>query len=417
MRVKLIIGAFMTGGLGKMVISPLFDSLQHINTPINWENFSAAYHPQDIEHALLFLKSYKGSTGTFNSYRREIERLIHWCALIKTKSLTKLKREDIEEYIEFCQKPPTDWIGKTKAARFIENDGMRIPNPEWRPFIATVSKIEHRLGKQPDIKKFEFTHGSVKELFAILSSFYNYLMQDEYAMMNPIALIRQKSKFIRKNQGQPKIRRLSELQWQYVINTAQELAEQHPQAHERTLFIMSALYSMYLRISELVASTRWIPQMHDFSRDSDGNWWFTTVGKGNKERKIAVSEAMLEALKRWRKYLGLSSLPSPADSSPLLPKTKGIGPIKSTNYIRRIVQFCFDQAIMQLNKDGLSEEAETLNEATVHWLRHTGISDDVKIRPREHVRDDAGHSSSAITDKYIDIELRERHRSARKKTI
>lgn len=42
-----------------------------------------------------------------------------------------------------------------------------------------------------------------------------------------------------------------------------------------------------------------------------------------------------------------------------------------------------------------------------HWLWHTGISEDVKIRPREHVRDDAGHSSSAITDKYIDIELRE----------
>ena len=48
-------------------------------------------------------------------------------------------------------------------------------------------------------------------------------------------------------------------------------------------------------------------------------------------------------------------------------------------------------------------------------LRHTGILDDVKFRPREHVRDDAGHSSSAITDKYI--ELRERRSSARKKEI
>ena len=53
----------------------------------------------------------------------------------------------------------------------------------------------------------------------------------------------------------------------------------------------------------------------------------------------------------------------------------------------------------------------------MHWLRHTGSSDDVKIRPKDHVRDDAGHSSSAITDKYIDIELLERHRSARKKLI
>lgn len=57
------------------------------------------------------------------------------------------------------------------------------------------------------------------------------------------------------------------------------------------------------------------------------------------------------------------------------------------------------------------------NKATVHWLRHTGISDDVKIRPKEHVRDDAGHSSSAITDRYIDIELRERHKSAKAKPL
>jgi hypothetical protein len=54
---------------------------------------------------------------------------------------------------------------------------------------------------------------------------------------------------------------------------------------------------------------------------------------------------------------------------------------------------------------------------SLHWLRHTGISDDVKIRPREHVRDDAEHSSSAITDRHVDIELKERHKSARKKPI
>ena len=172
---------------------------------------------------------------------------------------------------------------------------------------------------------------------------------------------------------------------------------------------------MYLRVSELTATERWTPQMNDFYRDSEDHWWFTTVGKGNKERQIAVSDSMLTALKRWRTHLDLPSFPSPADQLPLLLKKRGKGPIKSTNLIRKIVQKCFDIAIIQLTKDGLIEEAETLNEATVHWLRHTGISDDVKIRPREHVRDDAGHSSSAITDKYIDIELYERYKSAQKK--
>ena len=180
---------------------------------------------------------------------------------------------------------------------------------------------------------------------------------------------------------------------------------------------MSALYSMYLRISELAASKRWTPTMSHFYKDSEDCWWFVTVGKGNKQRQIAVSDAMLEALKRWRQFLGLPALPSPADQSPLLPKARGQGPITSTSYIRKIVQGCFDHAINKLNQDNFKDEAESLTEATVHWLRHTGISDDVKHRPREHVRDDAGHGSSAITDKYIDIELRERHRSAKGKPI
>jgi integrase len=174
---------------------------------------------------------------------------------------------------------------------------------------------------------------------------------------------------------------------------------------------------MYLRISELAASERWVPTMNDFHKDHDGLWWFTTVGKGNKERQIAVSDTMLAALKRWRKFQGLSVLPSPADNSPLLPLHRGQGPMGNTTHIRDIVQKCFDNAIQTLNDRGLAEEAESLMDATVHWLRHTGISEDVKIRPREHVRDDAGHSSSAITDKYIDIELKERHKSARKKRI
>ncbi len=396
---------------------PLFDSIEYIHLQDDFSYLQSGYQSKDIKIAIEFLKSYRGSLGTFNAYRREIERLLHWCALISKTTLKKLKRDDIENFIQFALKPPREWIGKTKPPRFIVKDGKRIPNTKWRPFIVTVSKAQYRLGETPKIKDFELTHGSLRELFAILSSFFNYLLQEEYVFANPVALIRQKSKFIRKSQGQPKIRRLSELQWQTVIDTAKKLAEKNPDQHERTLFTMSILYSMYLRISELTASDRWTPKMNDFSRDGDENWWFTTVGKGNKERQIAVSDATLKALKRWRKHLHLSPLPSPADDSPLLPKSKGVGPIKSANYIRKIVQYCFDQAVEKLNTDGLSEEGATLSEATVHWLRHTGISDDVKIRPREHVRDDAGHSSSAITDKYIDVEKRERHRSARKKQI
>lgn len=394
----------------------LFDTVEYIRkqTP---PNHLSQIQKNDFLISKSFLKSYTGSLGTFDSYRREIERLLHWCLLITNKSLKQLKREDIEVFIRFCQKPKKSWIGIKKAPRFIEKESLRIPNPEWRPYVVVVSKAAFRKGEKPDINQFKLSQGSLKQLFAILSTFFNYLLQEEYVSANPVMLIRQKSKFIRKQQGSAKIRRLSKLQWQYAIKTAKELAENDAAIHERTLFIMSILYSMYLRISELVASSRWTPTMNHFQRDSDGNWWFTTVGKGNKQRQIAVSNSMLVALKHWRKHLGLSPLPSPADNSPLLPKIKGKGPITNTNHVRKIIQYCFDRTMDALNKDGLTEEAESLVEATVHWLRHTGISDDIKRRPREHIRDDAGHSSSAITDKYIDIELKERHKSAKNKPI
>ncbi|MCK4870978.1 MAG: site-specific integrase [Gammaproteobacteria bacterium] len=395
---------------------PLFDTLHELEASsydANLENIFA----NDFFHVKQFLYSYRGSEATFNAYRRELERFLHWGALVAEKRLTEIKRLDIEQYIEFCQKPPGCWIGTKNVARFITKNGVRVPNPMWRPFVVRVNKTAYIQGKQASINEYNLSQKALQALFAVLGSFYNYLIQEEYIDFNPVAQIRQKSKYIRKTQGQTIIRRLTELQWQYVIETAELLADQDPDQHERTLFIMNALYGMYLRISELAASERWVPEMSDFFRDMDGNWWFKTVGKGNKERNITVSDAMLASLKRYRQSLSLSPLPVVGETMPLIYRQRGRGAINSTRQIRLIVQNCFNVAITRMQQDTFHEEAEQLKAATVHWLRHTGISDDVKIRPREHVRDDAGHGSSAITDRYIDVELRARHASGKKKKI
>lgn len=404
------------------IIQPLFDTLENLSELIHNRDRPALTYIEtsgitdavkDYEHALAFLYSYRGSRDTFASYRREVERLLQWSWFIQARSLTELKRADIEAYIDFCQQPPLNWIANKTVPRFVNNQGMRVANEEWRPFVVKKS----RQNPNSDIRDFSLSPKALQAVFAILGSFYTYLIQEEYTESNPVALIRQKSKYLRKRQQKDKIRRLTDLQWSYVVETSELLANDDPAQHERTLFVIQALYGMYLRISELTATERWTPQMGDFSMDMDGNWWFTTVGKGNKERDISVSDAMLDALKRYRAFLGLSALPSPGESTPLVHKTRGRGGITSTRQIRNIVKNCFDQSIMRMKKDGFDQDAELLKAATVHWLRHTGISDDVKHRPREHVRDDAGHGSSAITDKYIDVEMRERHRSAKNKTI
>lgn len=407
---------------------PLFDGLEYLTDTTQAHYFSAieARLTQDVpisearldyKHTCQFLYAYRGSDETVKSYRREIERLLQWSWFVRLKTLKHLRRSDMEAFLEFCQSPPDHWIGTKHVQRFMNKEGERVANPEWRPFIAAISKKAHLEGHEPNTKTYRLSQNALQAIFAILSSYFNYLENEEYTFGNPISQIRQKSKFLRKHHGKKTIRRLSDLQWNYIIETAEQMANEKPEVHERTLFIMNALFAMYLRISELAASARWQPEMGHFFKDMDGNWWFKTVGKGNKERDISVSNAMIEALKRYRIYLGLPTLPSPGETTPLLSKIQGKGPIEGTRHIRKIVQACFDQTKERLIKDGFNEDAETLMVATVHWLRHTGISEDVKVRPREHVRDDAGHSSSAITDQYIDIELRARHASAKKKLI
>jgi integrase len=330
--------------------------------------------------------------------------------------LTRIGHQDIENYVHFCRRPPDDWIATKMVSRFITNGGIVTPNPEWRPYVAKVSKDAHQRGKNPSIKRYRLSDSGVHATLRILSTFFSFLEMEDYLQHNPVKRIRQRSRMVRSKPRQEPIRRLSDLQWDYVIETAQLMAADDP-VHERTLFIMSALYGMYLRISELADTDLWSPMMKHFYQDADGNWWFKTVGKGNKERDITVSSDMLKALKRYRLASGLLALPSRSDNLPLIPKMKGRGGVSSTRQLRNIVQRCFDQSIYRMREAELDSDADVLLATTVHWLRHTGISDDVKKRPKEHVRDDAGHSSSATTDRYVDIEKRERHASAKKKKM
>lgn len=383
----------------KIVPIPMFG-------PISGIIQCSAEHPfyADIQHAADFLSCYGNNTGTYTSYRREVERLLQWSFLIKKKSIRLLERNDFISYVEFCQNPLADWVAEHQAKRFIKTSMGDVVNPKWRPF---VSDKNNRKG---------LSSKALEALFAITGSFFNFLKEINYVSINPVSGIKQKSQLIQRTAEKRVVRRLSEIQWSYMVEVAEKMAEKDIN-HERTLFVIKALFGMYLRISELTASSRWAPMMQHFFRDADGLWWFKTVGKGNKLRQISVSDEMLEALKRYRKSLGLSPLPAPDDKTPLIMSERTSLAISSTRQVRRIVENCFETAISKMRRDGFEDEAELLSQATVHWLRHTGISEDVKTRPREHVRDDAGHGSSAITDKYIDVELRARHESGKKKRL
>jgi hypothetical protein len=59
-------------------VAPFFDTCEFIKKQTLPKAFFYDYHQEDFNHAKLFLLSYKHVETTFNAYRREIERLLHW---------------------------------------------------------------------------------------------------------------------------------------------------------------------------------------------------------------------------------------------------------------------------------------------------------------------------------------------------
>jgi integrase len=154
--------------------------------------------------------------------------------------------------------------------------------------------------------------------------------------------------------------------------------------------------------------------MHDAGHGSVKTWWFRVVGKGNKERNIPVGDDLLDALRRYRSSQGLAPLPAIGEKLPLFLKARGKGGLTSSRHVRAMIQQVFDVAASLLIQNGHAEEADGLMACTVHWLRHTGISEEVQHRPLPHVRDGAGHSSISTTGIYVENNDLEIYESANK---
>lgn len=400
---------------------PLFDSAKFFNTTSKAEVFNDECPDveafvtsidvngalEDFKYTKDFLSSYsRKSQDTYDKFRGDAERLLLWAWLVKGKSVVSLRRLDLEEYTDFVAKPDVNWQSQTTTRRFLSSGGLRVHNPKWRPFL-TKGTGKSRLNTK-----------SWEGLFSNLSVYYNYLMAEDYALGNQIPIVKKNCPYLRKETGINVARRLSGLQWEYLLASASELAREDSQ-HERTLFVVATLKSLKLRVSELSERSNWSPVMSHFHRDHEGNWWFRAYGKGSKERDISISTEYLVYLKRYRAYRNLTALPSKNATEPLIESYKnkhsGIG----SRQLRNIVEIALNAATDSLSGDGFDIEAAELRSATTHWLRHTGASMEVTAgRDLSHVQADLGHGSIRTTDElYVDSDNMERASSAKKQTV
>jgi site-specific recombinase XerD len=220
---------------------------------------------EDYRIVVDFLLSYGASSDTFKSYRREVDRFILWLWHHRKITLPQVVRADIDEYLNFLKNPPMEWRGTEVKHRFIQVMGQRKPNAEWRPFVTTISKAERKRGKSADEREWTQSASALKSTFAILRTFFEFLLNEDHVMRNPVAQIKARSRKATSSQRSASIKRLSRLQSKSVFDAVDKLQEQlDSEQYERLLFIISCLLGMYLRISEVASSGARQPVHGDF---------------------------------------------------------------------------------------------------------------------------------------------------------
>jgi len=363
---------------------------------------------------LLYIGRNK-SEHTFSRFRNEVERFLLWTFLIKEKPLDELRKSDILEYADFCWQPPISWICFASYEKFLPQAGVYITNKQWAPYRLKLAKGDSTT--KPDKNNYRPSQQTLTATFTAIIAFYKYLMNEEYCAGNPAQIAKKDCRYFIKDAQVKEIKRLTSSQWQYVLDIAVELADSDSN-HERSLFLIAALKTMFLRISELSERPGWSPTMGHFWEDEDNNWWLKIYGKGRKIRDVTVPVHFVEFLKRYRLSRGLSGLPAQGDTTPVIEKIRGRGGMTSRQ-LSRIVQTVFDHAYEKMKASVGEDKARKLKEASAHWLRHTGASIEIERgRALKDVSEDLGHSSMATTDTiYVHSEDKKRAASGKERKV
>ncbi|MGY3943729.1 tyrosine-type recombinase/integrase [Aeromonas tecta] len=410
---------------------PLFDSLAHLeagNPLVNQylANLSLTQVPDAglvYELAVDWLLEQRHSENNYKTYRSELTTFLHWCFAELAISPKDLTRRIMMRYLDYCQSPPQELIAYRNVAQFVQDKewGERLPNPQWRPFLG-----KRELGRE---LPYRLSEPAMKTKIAILSAFFQFLVQEEYMDRNP-ALLLQRVKQSAQQETDEQAQSFTELQWSYVMQAAEQLASENPAQHERSRFLICLMYACYLRISEVAARPGFSPIMGQFRRDGKTGVWgyYIPRSKGGKRRTVAVSQALLDALQRYRNFLGLSPLPAPNEQTPLFVRHKAAahgreqGELNANLGIRQLrdlVMAVLEQAAELAEQDGFTQDAAEMRSLTPHSIRHTGITHDINLngRPLSHVQADAGHDSIDTTSKYLHTGHSERHESASHKPL
>ena len=299
-----------------------------------------------------WLGEFADSSHTHRKYCTEAERLLLWSIKQQQKPISGLLREDFQEYQVFLANPTPAayWCGP-KAPRH---------SAAWKPFQGPLSESSQRTS------------------LIVANALLSYLVDAGYLRGNPLSLIRRRNKKLTPKASEAPVqeRFLDQDTWNYLksyIAALPQNSRREIEHYERVRFLFHFLYLLAPRVSEVASHS-----MNSF-REYRSRWWWFVEGKGQKRAKVPVSDEMLDALMRYRRFLGLEELPHDDDVSPALRSIKGTQGV-SDNMVYRLMQKVVTGAAESIEREA-PMSARKLRRASTHWFRHTAVthSDDTGI--------------------------------------
>ena len=340
----------------------------------------------DIDAVKAWLASFLDTRTTFDSYRKEAERLLLWATLERGKALSSLTHEDLLVYKSFLARPEpaSRWIAE--RAKWPRTD------PRWRPFAGPLAPSSQR------------------QSMVILNAMFSWLVEARYLASNPLSLSRR-----RRRKTQPRVTRfLEDALWAEVKTTIATMPRETNREREhyhRVRWLFTLLYLCGLRITEVVQNS-----MGGFSvrRSSSGDdqWWLEVLGKGDKTRLVPATKELMDELARYRRENGLSPYPLSGEHTPLLLPIGGKPRPMTRSTVHEIVKVIFALTAKRIRARGdeRSEHiARTVESASAHWMRHTAGSSMADSMDLRTVRDNLGHASISTTNIYLHTEDDKRH--------
>jgi integrase len=327
---------------------------------------------------LAWLDEYAHKKTTWRSYKKESERFLVWCALVRHTSLAAFDRDDVEAYVNFLKdpQPREKWCGPRGGRKTKDNQKL------WYPFTGPLSGT------------------ALQAALTILNSLMSYLVDARYIETNAFALLRRKSRFhnsLEEQKARLFERILDNEESEALISTMNNAPEDNlidRQKKARLIFLVNILFFLGLRIHELALAT-W----QNF-RKVNNKWWFFTKGKGDRYGKIPVNSELLLAFMRYRQSMGLQPLPTGEDEGPIFTsihnKTKSLSARQMSNLLKELARKTAD------NFPGDQIRQDKFSKFSPHWLRHLSASrQDLAGISFTHIKENMRHKSEATTRAYV----------------